>query len=583
MMKPKNKIKINDNVIYSDEIPTSVKNLFYLFYTSRFADLKRATTNYRFTKALLYNRIPKNENDFNDNTFIEDCKVFVKGTKYVDHTVIPMLKRFYSFLLEEGFGTFAILTPKIVNSNSIIQDMQNEFKLIQRDTYLSPPFEHEKWLLIENGQLYKFDFTKCNDPTIANFYKEYIWVEPRPSTKTKLSKFGNMIDFLNTLKPSSPLTVTVHNIIQHKQYLMKSVSSQSAFVIMSNIKDFLKYLDSTGQLCTEGMVFELCKMYNTNSKGSTTSYTQDDMETIVKKMSERYASESDNYLRVLYHVQIIFLLYLLNTPIRAESLFNLKVSDLNRIGPNSWQYVTETKTKEFETIEITREIKALHDELINITKEFRNTDSTIGEYLFIYCRPRGKVIDRISLVNLNKTINSICEKNNITPLGLAGIRNRYMQNITKIASQRSNPSTLIASVSKHSLNVHYKNYFDVDIDRICVERFGISIADQDIKGIVAPYNPDAKKENEVMNGRGNCGCESCDDKTMLDCLMCKNFVTTPTNIPFFINEIEKLDKRLLCTELAEEKEFLLSKKRLNVAYLAAANLLLTKGGKKDDH
>ena len=50
--------------------------------------------------------------------------------------------------------------------------------------------------------------------------------------------------------------------------------------------------------------------------------------------------------------------------------------------------------------------------------------------------------------------------------------------------------------------------------------------------------------------------------------MCNNFVATLDCIPQFEKEIEIIDKKILEEPLQHEKEFLINKKRLNVAYLA---------------
>ena len=50
--------------------------------------------------------------------------------------------------------------------------------------------------------------------------------------------------------------------------------------------------------------------------------------------------------------------------------------------------------------------------------------------------------------------------------------------------------------------------------------------------------------------------------------MCSNFVTTLDCIQQFEKEIELINEQILNEPLQHEKEFLINKKRLNVAYLA---------------
>lgn len=144
-----------------------------------------------------------------------------------------------------------------------------------------------------------------------------------------------------------------------------------------------------------------------------------------------------------------------------------------------------------------------------------------------------------------------------------------MQNVTRvITSKEGDQSALISGVSKHSLKTHYSNYVSADLNTICIELFGIQMADTDIAGVVSK-KPDVpvSKTNAVMDGRGYCTCATCEDKTLLDCMMCKHYVTTPANIPYYLEAIEEIDERLPEITINEEKEFLKAKKALNATYL----------------
>ena len=84
-----------------------------------------------------------------------------------------------------------------------------------------------------------------------------------------------------------------------------------------------------------------------------------------------------------------------------------------------------------------------------------------------------------------------------------------------------------------------------------------------------------------MNGRGYCSSEECKENNILDCLMCRWFRCTPTNIPYFQSEINKLNEMIEKQTIEHEKEFLIARKKLNVAYLFKCLELSEKKENKD--
>ena len=55
--------------------------------------------------------------------------------------------------------------------------------------------------------------------------------------------------------------------------------------------------------------------------------------------------------------------------------------------------------------------------------------------------------------------------------------------------------------------------------------------------------------------------------------MCKDFVTTPDNIPYFDSEILRVESEIVDQKIQHEKEFLISKKRLLVKFLSECKKL----------
>lgn len=580
-------IEVKQGVILSSKVPDDVKELFYAYYKSDYSSRNRIEDSYRFAKDLLEFRIPESVSDFNDETFITDSALILK---YPNKRHLPGdIKRFYAFLLSKMPENFSVLTPRIINANNTLTNINNGFRFIKRNVNDSVP-QMDKWMMIEDEKMYAFDFTGITGSNLRSHLKEYVWYEETPTTETKHSRMGYLAQFCNFLDDAEPVVITYSTISRYKNLLRQtSVKDSSAFVILNGIKDFIRFLDVSSHLDTKGSYIEdAMKMTNANSVPFTDTYTAEETEALITALSEKYRNESNQILQNYFHLICIFALYILNTAIRAGNLEDIRVESLHQSPGGTYYYLGKSKTKSEERYEITNEVKALHDEIINITKPIRD-DSTESKYLFVYLRRRGSTVQRLTRFVVSREINATAKSLGYKELGVAGFRNRFMNNITNVILKRGgDPSALIAGVTKHSVAVNYGSYFNGNIVQVCREMYGVTIGDVELKAIVTFTNPDATKENTVMNGRGNCSMATCVDKTKLDCLMCRHCVVTPASIPYFLIEIRDLDERIATATMPEEKEFAIAMKTLNVAYLAKCYEVSAKNGgethgKPDQH
>ena len=114
----------------------------------------------------------------------------------------------------------------------------------------------------------------------------------------------------------------------------------------------------------------------------------------------------------------------------------------------------------------------------------------------------------------------------------------------------------------------HKHYVDTDIRTLLEAVHGIIIGNVDINGQIIDENSDVvKEENSVSNGCGYCNSETCNEHTMLDCLMCKSFVTTISRLPYFEESVKMLDHRIENAVIAHDKEDLVNIKRLYVGFM----------------
>ena len=181
----------------------------------------------------------------------------------------------------------------------------------------------------------------------------------------------------------------------------------------------------------------------------------------------------------------------------------------------------------------------------------------------------GVIEERLSIVRqdaLSVYHKKICNENNIRYLRLGAIRNYYQQQVSDYVTQNGDDPMLIEKLSKHGINVHIQHYDAVDIKAFCEKYYNIEIGNIKLKGKIEKENLEDEHKT-VAHGCGHCDSDKCVLSGNLDCLMCDKFVTTLDCIPHFENEIKLIDELIVRQKIVHEKEFLIAKKKLNVAYL----------------
>ena len=120
-------------------------------------------------------------------------------------------------------------------------------------------------------------------------------------------------------------------------------------------------------------------------------------------------------------------------------------------------------------------------------------------------------------------------------------------------------------------NVDIEHYIDMDVTTMMEALHGVIIGNIDITGRVMAKVPEniSIVANEVSNGCGYCQKEYCNNLTYLDCILCKDFVTMPSRLPFFEEQIRLMDMKIKNAEIPHDKEDFVNIKRLLVAYESA--------------
>ena len=517
-----------------------------------------------FIEEFFSNREPLSIDDFTDETFVKDCKIVANGCSPYTPS---FLKALYGYVFENGYGSFEILNQSIINYNSVIRLINSGYTLVIYSP-TSPIPESDKWLLWDGNRVNDFDFSPINTENKTIALKSYIWIDRSSSLKNRCKLMGKYVSFLNIMSNES-LKVSVKDVMTFKNSL-SDLSSASKAVYSNSVLDFVRYIKTVFEADVSQLTLDAFSSENTKSKPFKDSYSSEQMQQIFAGMDAKIANAKgemhDYYALAKLMTQIVN-----ETPVRGENVQNLTLNCIEK-APETNHYYLHYNPKNFaeDTIPLIPEVKSLFDQVIQLTNKYRTPGIDKSNYIFIYRRARGNNIDIVSASRTSQFINNICKQLGLPTLGLAGVRNRFMEKVTRAVGAKGQVSkSVIEAASRHSANVHFQNYVDMDINQICLNMYGITVGATDLKGVVSTTNPEATKSNTVLNGRGHCTVASCEDKTLCDCLMCRRFKTTPDCIPFFEKEIKALEMRIYNSTMQEERKFLIAMKALNLKYLVA--------------
>lgn len=242
---------------------------------------------------------------------------------------------------------------------------------------------------------------------------------------------------------------------------------------------------------------------------------------------------------------------------------------LTRKGTKEYKVVVQSKTSGStgEEYNITKYVKKIIDEILEYTSEIRDSaPKNLKSMLFINQNEYRGGISQLRVVSFTEYFNNILKKYSIRKLRLAAVRNYYMQNVSNYVFSNGFDKSLIEKLSNHTLQVHINHYDNVDIKAFCQNYYNVEIGNVYLRGSVDEQK-EFPKEQTVANGCGHCSLEKCKLTGKLDCFMCQYFVTTLDCIPFYKSEIDKIDGLIQQQKIPHEQEFLISKKKILVAYL----------------
>lgn len=543
--------------------------------------------------------------DFSLKTLLGQVKYY--NNIYHDKYILSFLSGFYVFISsnynpeifkKDGFDVRNLQTI------GLCQLLASGFEIVNLNPIETVP-DADKWILcysdkfasnseVKTSNTKIVDFTKINNKTYRFWCKYFIWKSPNSlsSKLTSMNVFATFFNYIDDLKNGKILSlyakkndtidISVNEIVAYRNYIISSYKNNRT--ILRHIYDtraILKFIqDNNIAEFPNGIYYYLTYKLN-NKYDNTKAIPDEELKQLSAYMNNK---SSENPVNELFCLAFYIAL---ETEFRPSQIFSLKIDCVSETAKkNEFIITSKTKTSANEPIEqpITIYVKKHIDRILALTQKYRikNTITDISSYLFLMPSDRKNAYKIITPELFNTYLKNCCKELNLPSYTCQNLRDTHMTKAEEfvIRNQLSDMEQNILS-GHRSPNVDTKHYIDTQIKDLLESVHGVIIGDIDISGHIHENLPaDIKaQENCVSNGCGYCNSKTCENFSFLDCLLCKDFVTTVDRLPYFQEQVKILDKKIKSATIPHDKEDFVNIKRLYLGFIQ--QILETKGGTKE--
>jgi hypothetical protein len=481
---------------------------------------------------------------------------------------------------------FKLVNTVLLGYYHITKNISKGYIVVEYSPYETPKY-YDKMLLLPNSddfhnkgescRVYPFNISEIKNHVLKKWYTDYFWkgVDYRLDERVnRLSTLKKLFIYLDTNVSSEE-----HNIdFSEKEiarYMMlsgsKNISESTKATRFCELKKFMTFIELEYGFKIKPFYYKMLSSSYGRRNPNKDAYLSEEITQIIK-----YISDVNEVLTMALMIHS-------RSEIRITSIMKLKIDCIQEVLSSGGkpEYAVQVHTKrsgsEYELINISHYVKTYIDEAIKLTHDVRKkADSYDKDYIFLHTLKSRHSPRQFGENAIRNIVFEACKKLKIDFKGTTGIRNYFMQyNSQYVSDNNINPS-ILRSLTGHSNETHVRDYDKVNMIEFCRVHYKVSIGKINLRGNVTKSST-LSHEAQVGNRCGFCAKKHCNFDGNLDCFMCNNFVTTLSCIPFFEIEIEKLDKKIKEETVVHEIDFLLSKKKLLVAYLS--ELMILRGDK----
>ena len=524
--------------------------------------------------------------------------------------LFTLLNTFYFYLAnnynpelikKDGFDS------RVLQKTALAHLIADGYELIKYNQIEDVP-KVDKWIfcyssnnetnsMISTSNCKCIDFTVINNKIYRNWYKYYIWkynasLYTRFHTISRATLFFNYIDDLKKgkelsiyAKKTENENITLNEIIAYKNYIMNTYeNNRTRNSHIYTTRTILKFIHEDNLVELPNGVFYYLTHKLDSNYDNTKTIPDEDLKKISEFMKEK---AKENVNNAVYYLAFYIAL---ETEFRSSQLFGLKIDCVRETSKkNEYVLVSKTKTSNNEEIEqpITTYVKAHIDEVLKLTQEYRdnNVISDISSYLFII---KGNLKDSYRVMStpyFNAYLQKCCKELSLPLYSYNNLRDTHMTKAEEfiIRNQMSDMEQGILS-GHRSPNTDTKHYIDTQIKDLLESVHGVIIGNVDVGGKIKEELPNdiTTKENSVSNNCGYCNCKNCNDFSFLDCILCKDFVTTIDKLPYFEEQVKVIDEKIKNASINHDKEDLVNIKRLYLGFIQKILEIKQKKGEENN-
>lgn len=457
---------------------------------------------------------------------------------------------------------------------------------------MTPVPTSDKWVLCYNirrqdpvVETWCTDFTSITCPLYRQWIKKYVWQadvmvgtkrHPLPIMRyamnylydVKCGKQGSIF-----ARPTKELeTIYPGEIVAYRNNVLSSWNNkrtQTSYIY--GLRNLLSFVDSEKLgIINPGIYYTLTHVTD-NDYDNARPLSDEELRRFTHIVKEKASVSALN--GIMYG--IIYLA--LETELREKTLLTLPRDCLKETAKRGeYVLITDAKTtarelKEFPiTAYAAREVK----ELIRLTETYREncTDSYLASRLLIIPALKRGMYRTPYPDMVNKFLASCCDEANIPRYTMSNLRDTHMTNAERMRIKKQLSEMEQSILSGHtSSDIDDKHYVRLDIREMLESVHGIIIGNVNINGQVVgnkSLSPEIKNDdNLVSDGCGYCKSCECHDMSYLDCLICKDFVTIPDRLPFFMRRIREIEHDIENAAIPHDKEDLINIKRLLLRFV----------------
>ena len=457
---------------------------------------------------------------------------------------------------------------------------------------MTPVPDSDKWLLCYNirrqdpvVETWCTDFTSITCPLYRQWIKNYIW-QADVLVETKRHPLPVMRHAMNYLydikrgkqksifaRPTKDLeTIYPNEIVAYRNSVLstwKNKRTQISYIYgLRNLLNFVD-LEKLGNI-DPGIYYTLTHVAD-NNYDNAGPLSDEELRRFTHVVKEKATVSVIN--GIMYG--IIYLA--LETEFREKTLLTLPRDCLKETAKHGeYVLITDTKTtaQELQEHPITayaaREVK----ELIRLTETYREncTDPYLASRLLIVPALKRGMYRSPYPEMVNKFLASCCDEAGIPRYTMSNLRDTHMTNAERMRIKKQLSEMEQSILTGHtSSDMDDKHYVHFDIREMLESVHGIIIGNVNINGQVVEnqsLSPEIKNDDNLVSDK--CGyCKSCEcrDMSYLDCLVCKDFVTTPDRLPFFMRRIREIEHDIENATIPHDKEDLVNIKRLLLRFV----------------